>query len=209
MADWFTLADLAAFLQYDIDTATGALVRATAQAAIRAATRQQIDYVTGDVIDLDTDGTRRAFLPQLPVVNVTSVAVFDPVSQTFMAALQPSGFAWSRMGELTRTYGASYYAIDNDASPFSHWPRNLRALRVTYDHGYVTVPPELVEVAKMLAARLYSNPQGLLSESIGDYAVRYEGNRSAGLDFNPLELGLLREFRNPRLRAWSLSTSSP
>jgi hypothetical protein len=50
-------------------------------------------------------------------------------------------------------------------------------------------------VCLALAGRLYTNPLGLVSESIGNYAVRYENNRAAGVAFSDFELAILGNYR--------------
>ena len=78
MAAFATAGDLATYIQRDLsaeDTATAELVLDLVSAAIRDHTGQTISLVENEVITLDPPRGSRLFLPELPVIDVTSVAL--------------------------------------------------------------------------------------------------------------------------------------
>ncbi len=205
---WPTPADLAVYLGEAI-TATADI--AQAQAAIDAAkaliqeyTRQTIDQVLGDVTTLDgisrtgqssyagggsanVGGAGAAGysgygfvqtlqLPQTPVNAISSVTV-DGV------ALASTDFFWNPTGLLWRPYGFI-------------WGYQPRAVVVTYDHGYTptTLPNGFRTVALSVATRIFSNPQGLLKEAMGNYSAMYYSTKAAVGALEPEEEKVLDRY---------------
>jgi hypothetical protein len=186
VAAFATVDELAEYTRKAIDS-DAAVVSASrlldvASAAIRSYCRQSFDLVTGDVVVLDDPaGLPGVLLPELPVLAVTSVETLSDGTWTALAA---DGFEWDSYGRVWLTGKAPVW-----------WPRLTRSVRVTYNHGYASVPEDVKAVCLALAGRLYTNPLGLVSESIGNYAVRYENNRAAGVAFSDFELAILGNYR--------------
>lgn len=174
MANFATVADIAAFLQVEIATeeqiaaANRALTEATA--AIRNYTRQYLELVEDEEITLDGHGGMRLFLPQLPVVSVSAVVEDD---ETLTAN---EDYKLGQYGILYRLGGY-------------RWPREVQIVAVTYSHGYDPLPDDIVAVATRAAARAYqsglraSDDEGVLgvsSKSLGDYSVSFAGEQGGG-----------------------------
>lgn len=186
-----TATDLATYLRQDVDTAAADDAIAYASDAVLAYLGQQIAYTADDVVILDMlPGSSTVILPELPVVDVTVVEVLsDPVTWVVQEAAVT--WSWSAAGLV---YVRAY-------PPYWGWAPS-RSVRVTYSHGYPTIPPALVGVVLDRAAQIYKNPAsvgGILtleSESIDDYSreVRYAQTSTAG-GFTPLELAVLNSFR--------------
>ena len=92
----------------------------------------QVSLVTGEVAELDSNGSPVLLLPHWPVQAVSSVVVDG-------TALPVEAYQWSRNGTLRRRPG---------------WPCGYRSVVVTYDHGHSTIPSEIVSaIAEAVAAR--------------------------------------------------------
>lgn len=149
MASFATPADLASWIQSDVDTATATLLLASSSAAIRGHCGWNIteETVTGDVID----GSGGWDL-WLPTKNLTAVA---SVSENGVALTDPADYTWYRNGRLTRS---------------SRWTSKAKGVLATYTHGYATGHVKL-DLAKSVclasAARFMNNPSGLRSETVG------------------------------------------
>lgn len=145
-----------------LDAAEAAL--AAASAAVRRYTRQVLSYVTDDQVLL-SGGCGPLYLPELPVVAVSAVGV-GGVPQDAAA------YAWEASGLLV--------ALTTGVPPApTYWPYGYRNVVVTYDHGYVTIPDDVVNVTARVASRQYLG--GLRSALVGphareaDYATVYQG----------------------------------
>lgn len=150
MASFATPADLASWIQSDVDTATATLLLASSSAAIRAYCGWNIteEVVTGDVIDGSGDWDI-----WLPTRNLTAVA---SVSNDGVALTVGTQYEWFRTGRLTRLAAL--------------WTRKAKGVLATYTHGYPTGHPKL-DLAKAVcltaSARQMTNPAGLRSETVG------------------------------------------
>jgi hypothetical protein len=186
MADLATVDDLNDFSQLALDPAdsSAAFLLSVASGMIRRYLEQDITQVTGDVEYVDPVGGGYAFLKQLPVQSVSLVET------------SADGVTWA-------TVPASNYTVSRRlgivyAKPYTgeQWPNTPESWRVTYSHGYATVPDELKGVACSIAARFYSTPAGIDMERTGQRQVKYS-LESAG--FSGFESMVLASFRTPRL----------
>lgn len=193
MANFATAADLASFLQVDVDAASADLALSFATAAIRRATAQHVELVTGDTVTL-TAKASAVFLPEIPVLAVTAVRTWDAAAGGYGPSLDPVYYSWTAAGQLTRLFGPT---DPGTSLLLARWPSRERAVQVTYDHGYAVIPDELRMVCVTAAARLYTNPEGVVSRTIGSYSERLETTRSTGVDFSPFEKVILSSFRPP------------
>jgi hypothetical protein len=144
---------------------------ASAQGVVRALTAQHLTAVSADEQVLDWDGGASVFLPELPVTAVATVEGHDPNADDPTAWVSwPATWAFSRQtGELQLIVPAwqGWWW----GSTAAWWPGcgpELQALRVTYDHGYEPLPPELVGVVYGIASR------GLLTAAVGGQPVKGE-----------------------------------
>lgn len=156
MTSFATWADLAVllkrtFTEAEKDQAEQLLAGATAR--IRAITDQWITEVVNDVWITDAPRDRVLWLPQRPVTAVSSVKV-DGVTVT----------DWRLRGSRLIRAAAWAGTCDFDVPP---------EVEVTYTHG-IPAGNEKLDLAKdaclAFAAEARSNPDGLKSERIDDYA---------------------------------------
>lgn len=190
MADQLiTPTELAGHLQQDLDTATATLVIEAATAAVQGACGripQRLILVAGDTFDLAGFTSSYLRLPQRPVVSVASV-VLDGVTLT---AGSP--------GSLTSTYrlvGDQLWRTDGWQTYVGE-PSHVTGV---YTHGYAPGDQRL-ELARgavvAICKAMYTNPGGVASEKIDDYAVSYakaSAEAQGQLDASPFLGAALRK----------------
>jgi hypothetical protein len=172
VASLATPSQLASRVQGDVDTASAELALANASGLIRAIARQYFEFVSQETVDLVGNG-RILVLPQRPAVvdgpnplTVVELGDFGIPDATLL-----EGRDFERLGnELTRGY-PSWWA----GSRLQGWPGRPIGLwaprvRVTYSHGYTTIPDDIVALCLDIAQALFTNPEGLRSMSIDDYS---------------------------------------
>lgn len=141
----------------------------------------QLTYVGEDVVTLDPINGSFVLLPELPVGQVTLVEILTAGTWT---TLDPSAYTVSRsLGMLAGLPGCGI-----------NWPTTPESWRVTYSHGYQTIPSGLVGIVVGVAARAYSSPAGVDSERIGGYQVKYAMEADG---FTGLERKALARYRRP------------
>jgi len=184
--DLATVEDLNRFSQLGLDPAdpSAVFLLTVASGMIRRYLGQDITQVTGDVEYVDPVGGAYAFLAQLPVQSVLSVETSADGSTWDL--VPPENYT------VSRRLGIVY------AKPYTgeRWPSEPESWRVTYWHGYATVPDELKGVCCSIAARFYSTPAGIDMERTGQRQVKYS-LESAG--FSGMEVMVLASFRTPRI----------
>jgi len=160
---------------------------------VRDAAGQTINEVTDD--ELSMPGTRadRITLPERPVVSIASVVLAGSAlaegSQWYL-----KGSTIYRLRDLFIGYGRSHYYRGFG------WPR--QTLVITYTHGYADAAiPGLVKAITMEAvARVWNNPEGLISERVGDTDVTFASYRepNRGMLITDGERKQLRRFFGDR-----------
>lgn len=174
MADFANISDIADFLQQDITTpaqiASAELALRDASAAIRNYTHQYLEYIDSDVITLDSQGGARLFLPQLPVVSVASVV------EDGEALVVTDDYKLGQYGILHRI-GAK-------------WAEGIQVITITYDHGYLVIPDDIVAVCVRAASRAYQaglksddsdGVPGIASKTLGDFSVSFQSEGGGGV----------------------------
>lgn len=188
MANFAEIADIEAFLQVEISTAVqiASAERALteASAAIRNYCKQYLELVEDDEIALDVFGPNRGapltnsprtggsrlFLPELPVVSVTSVA------EDGEALTVDDDYKLGSAGILHRIN--------------AKWMTGIQVVTITYTHGYATIPDDIIAVATRAAARGYQAGlrsaenealAGVQSKSLGDYSVSFGSEQGGGV----------------------------
>lgn len=167
MAAFFTVDELEAHLRVTVsDTDAAEQYADSASGIIRDYLGQRIDRVRNDTAVVVGDGSELLMLPEMPVTAVSAVSVGG-------SALSVGEWSFGPKGQLWR-----YVSASEVLSWVAKWPKGV-PVTVTYDHGYVAVPAAVKAVALELAAGLYQNPAGVVSEAVGQYSVTY-GSSSAG-----------------------------
>lgn len=176
-----SIFDLIAFLDRpDISIEQAQLVLEGTTAAIRAEANQTITRATTTALLMGT-WSQDLVLPERPVVAVGTVKLNGIEMST--ADYDWEGLQILRRGQLLGRIGVF------DGNPrrpgaylgaVGHWGGPASTVEVTYTHGYDTAPADLKALCLQVAARVILNPQGLQSESLGAYSVRYVQHGSGG-----------------------------
>lgn len=185
-----TPAQLGNFLQQTIAANDPVALELLAQASavIRLYLGQTVTAVTGDV-ELCTPYGGSVFLKQSPVTAVTLVEVKDYSTGLWTAAASTD---W----DMDPDIGEIWPDPTSQSNTISWWPSTRNSWRVTYDHGFATVPDDIAGVCYGLAARFYATPAGIDSERTGQRQIKYSLTAD---DFNPLEKLVLDGYRFARV----------
>lgn len=194
MDPFISATDLNNYLGLVVDADKAAIAVDAACDTLRKTADQSLDYVSGDVVVLDSDGGHTLLLPELPVYTVTSVV--GP-------------------GSVALVEGVNYVVdLENGALQTkewsSRWMKGRKIYTVTYSHGYVDnaaapgLPANAIEwpaalriIALQLASRIYD--QGLVSsESVGGYSSTYSVGESISL--SDREISMLERVIGPGRR---------
>lgn len=185
MADLATVDDLNSFSQLALSPAdpSAAYLLKVASGMIRRYLEQDITQTVNDVELCDPVGSV-VFLRQLPVQSVSLVET------------STDGVTWTTVDPANYTVSKRQGIVA--AKPWTgvQWGADPESWRVTYSHGYATVPDEINGVCCSIAARFYSTPAGIDMERTGQRQVKYS-LEAEGLD--PMERLVLSAFRNPRI----------
>lgn len=154
---------------------------ANASSLIRAVSRQQFDFVQGDVVTVE-GGSRDLVVPQRPLVvdasNPLTVVAMDDLGQHPVTLTE--GVHYRRLGDtLSIRYRSNWqpriHAATGYAGRVQPWPLGVWAplVKLTYSHGYPVCPDWLTTIALETAATYATNPAGLRSETVGQITLTY------------------------------------
>lgn len=183
-----TVDDLGHYMQQTIavDDPTANFLLLVASGMIRAYLGgQAITQVIDDVEYVDPVNGTFAALSQLPVTAVSLVEISNDGGTTWTAVPATAYKVSRRRGTISTTWGSSV-----------RWPSDEESWRVTYTHGFESVPPEIVGVCCGLAARYFSTPIAIELERIGQRQVKYAIEADG---FSPLETIALAPFQLGKL----------
>lgn len=121
----------------------------------------------------------QAMLSQFPVINVSLV----------------EGLLCGPTGSMEWTEIDGYRVVNDTGIIYCTgytWPTLPGSLRVTYDHGYETVPQSLINVASRFAQQYLENPNLAMQRKVGDIENRFSG--SFGLSVSDLDRRILDRY---------------
>lgn len=162
-----TYLDLA---EADLETERAELLLRIASGEVRAFTGRLFDEVVDEVRLLDGTGASTLMLPDAPVSDVAEVleaAGTDNETELDGPGTSSPAWEWTSAGYLRRIDGGFFV-------------RRLRWYQVTYDHGYATIPDDVLGVVLAVAGRAVGNPDGTKQEAIGRYSYTAAGD-AAGI----------------------------
>jgi hypothetical protein len=173
----------------DEDPTDWKAVRALQDASdfVRQYTSQVITVVEDDSFDLDGPGRPGLLLPQVPVIEVCSVAILD-AQGTAGDDLDETAYRVDRAGILWRMDGGVWTA----------GPANIR---VVYDHGYAVVPGDLASACFSLAVENYNalaTAGGVTSKQLGSFQVAYDAGAAGGDALDATVQKTLDRYRVPQ-----------
>lgn len=177
-----TSADLNAYLKTTVPTDQAELALRLASGVVRSWTGQKISFVASDIMVLEGGGPT-IVLPQRPVIvdddNPIGVVELAEYGGTTLDATE--GLTYTRFQDELRRHCGTWS------------PR----VRVTYSHGYETVPDDVVAVVLDVAAKSLTNPAGLRSVSIDDYTRTYAVETLGGSVLSDSNKVKLASYRRP------------
>lgn len=215
-----TTDDMAAILQRALSTQE--IVYATrllqlASGMVRRYTRQDITQVVGDVVTIPGNWGQSITLPQRPVASVTSV-VINGGTPPFAAWKLIGDELFIATGSFQPDYGSSLWggtglwgpagSSEGPQATGATWQGPQAQVTVTYDHGYATVPDEIVNEVAGMAALQMSSPVGINSEAIGGttgYKVAYAQSPVGGMMLTDETKSVLNFYRR-RAASTSIAT---
>lgn len=156
MAQYATPTELAGALQKDLDSysANQALDRATERFARRAHARWA---ATAGTLTTPATFATSILIPTRQVTAVTAVKVNGtPIAVDYTLRMR------------------RVYRLSGFGNPYA-WPPD--EVTIEYTYGYAAVTDDVKDAVLSLAASIYEHPDAaVVSESIDDYTVRFDGN---------------------------------
>ncbi len=179
MPDFCTVRDVEELLQIEINdpeqVASCERAIKEASAAIRNYTCQYLSPVPDDEITLDVWERRSLLmLPELPVLSVSRVVEDGQLLQ------ESVDYVLAGAGQLQR---------GSRRAPQT-WAVGPQITDVTYTHGYVDIPQDIVSVATRAAGRVYQaglqaaqvgGVLGVVSASLGDFSLGFGSAQGGGV----------------------------
>lgn len=150
-----------------------------ASALVRAWTRQEFTRTIGDEVVLRPVGTV-VRLPQRPVLAVSGVVAIGGSEAIPDIALPAGSWTWDGLDTVDVWPPSTDWLLSLPETWADGWP-GPDTYRVTYDHGYAEVPPDVVAVVCAMVLRTLLAPSlsaGMVSERIGQYT--YQLQQGAG-----------------------------
>lgn len=180
-----TIEDLEARLGRELTPEEQARAQALlddASALIRAYTGQDFSQTLGDVIVLRPVGTV-VRLPQRPVQQVTQVIAVGGSEAIPDITLPAGAWTWDGIDKVDIWPPDTTWMLSLPETWADGWGA-VDTYRLTYDHGYATVPADVVAMVCAMVLRTLLSPsmtQGMVAERIGQYNYQLQqGTGSVG-----------------------------
>lgn len=181
-------AQVPAFLKGAWSDADVTAALAWASGAVEAYCERDFTYRTNEVVLIDPFPVRRsAQLPNPPVTAVSLVEAYMRNENGAMAWQTLTNWAWTADGLLYDTTGQP----GTDMSMVPSWPSAPKSLRVTYTHGFQTVPADLTAAVVKAAGQYLANPYGMIQRRAGDVSYQWSDRSGEAL----LDDALLAKYR--------------
>lgn len=193
MTGFFTRAELASWVQGDVDNSTADLLIEGSAQVIRSEVRQTLDLVTNDSVTIKAHDGITLRLPQVPVVSVASVTLAGVLLPGTDYEFDPD------TGRLRWIWRKATTVIP---AVYRTWPEGADVV-VVYTHGYAVIPADIKDLALELSQSVYTNPNQVTSETLRDYSVTYAGSGGGGaqlmgrLSLNEPQRRKLDPYRGP------------
>lgn len=197
-----TVEDLEARLGRELtdeERARAAALLADASALIRGFTGQDFTLVAGDVVTLRPVGTV-VRLPQRPVQAVTRVVAVGGSDAVPDITLPPGSWTWDGLDKVDVWPPDTSWLLSLPEAWADGWGA-VDTYRITYDHGYAEVPPDVVAVVCAMVLRTLLAPSpvaGMVSERIGQYNYQLQqstGSVGASVLMTQADRDALRRYR--------------
>jgi len=159
-----------------------------ASSAVESYCERDFTYTVNDVVTIDPFPVRRsAQLPNPPVLSVSKVEAYMRDNTGATSWQELTNYAWTADGLLYDTSGLP--GVNVAAVP--SWPSLPKGLRVTYTHGFQTLPQPLIDAVIKAAGSYLANPYNMTYRKTGD--VLYQWKEPG--DESMLDHALLSKYR--------------
>jgi hypothetical protein len=145
----------------------------------------------------------RGYLPSSENILVATLGATTAYTDTGTAGtggVPPSGMMWTPLINYAWTSDTGLI-YDTTGQPGTSstlgpsWPWLPASLKVTYDHGYSTIPTSLINVAVRFAQQYLENPALLLQREVGSFSERYAGNTGGvGIVINEFDKRIMDRY---------------
>jgi hypothetical protein len=163
-----TVQEFANHMQATVTNSSATAALEIAKARIQSECGVSFEYVVDDDVTL-SGGFSQLTLPGAPVHSIalletTTFGEIGPVAQA-------ENSIWFRTGSVLTWLGGTVRLNGSPGVPYLSevWPLSVR---VVYTHGYRTTPADAKGCQLLLAAEIYSSPDGAHYESVDDYTWR-------------------------------------
>jgi hypothetical protein len=148
---------------------------ADASAAVRRFTKR--DFTIRTTTESIRPIGNKIKLTKRPVVSVASITIKMPNSLTYATI---PGWYWDGSDEIWLTDGGSIINLAEELVFAMEWQTPI--CQVTYTHGDVIVPDDVIGVVCSMVTRLITAPGlgGVISESVGEYSYRLSDTAAQG-----------------------------
>lgn len=181
-----TPAELASYLQQDVDTSSATLALQAASALFETAAGTKFAS-TASTYQVEGRGQPVIALPRSPVISVQAVRVAGVTLAASDYTLVISNLY--RIIGWGRIWGSTV-----PTAPYVGFPPEL--VEVDYTYGYATVPDDVKGAVLETAATAYARPQpGVTFEGIDDYIVKSAPN-AGGMQLSPAAQLLAEYYRS-------------
>ena len=153
MASLATIAKLELWLGRDVDNVSAQQALDIASDIVRNYCGHSISQILNDTLILDGTGTNFLLLPASPVNGIDSIEIDGEV-------LDSDNYKWSKKGWVKRIDGLFF-------------PATPGSIEVIFNHGYATIPNDIVGVVLSLSSRAIDGSNNIKQETIGSYSVTY------------------------------------
>lgn len=212
-----TTDDVAAILNRSLTTAEVPIATRLIELAsgtVRRYTRQDLTFTPGDVVTLPGSWGQTLVLPQRPVISVASV-VLNGATSPYTPWTLIGDELFLSSGSFQPDYGNSLWGGRSLWGPAgstlgpqatgSTWQGPQGTVTVTYDHGYVEIPDDIVNEVAGMAALQMSSPVGIDEERMGGYLAKYAQSPVGGMALADETKKILNYYRR---RATSVSIAT-
>lgn len=200
MADLITLVDVTSRMPEALNAGQAA----RAPALIRDASALVRRFVPGlssetDVVVVLELNANRLTLPTLPVISVSSVVQIGFATPLGDILIPPGAWRFNGIDQIILDEDASRWIINLSEGWWGDDP--TATYRVTYSHGFATLPDDVIMVVANMVIRVLTSPSvvgGLTGENIGQYGYQMsqqQGTEGSGVrltENDKIQLGFLR-----------------
>lgn len=141
------------------------------------------------ILDGSAYGSNVLILPGFPITSVASISITDFTNtNTWQTPLvEGKDYSWNTNGVVSRVL------VNDGAFGFGFWPNQAKSIKITFTSGF-GIPDAVKALTLGMAARAYTNPAGLTSESISGYSSQFSKNPQMFMAVDPMEMASVAQY---------------